>query len=140
WDHQRVHRFTPAEFADDVRKGKEALEQAAGVAVRGYRAPTFSIVRQMGWAIDVLAEAGFAYDSSIFPVRHDRYGIPDAPRTPFLALGARHRLLELPPTTLRYFRFNLPVAGGGYLRLFPLGLLEAGVRQVQKLEPPAAML
>jgi polysaccharide deacetylase family protein (PEP-CTERM system associated) len=140
WDHRRVHRFTPPEFAADLHKSKDALEQASGTAVRGYRAPTFSVVRETGWAIDVLAEAGFTYDSSIFPVRHDRYGIPDAPRTPFVAIGARGRLLELPPTTLRYCRFNLPVAGGGYFRLFPLGLLEAGVRQVQQLQPAAAML
>jgi polysaccharide deacetylase family protein (PEP-CTERM system associated) len=144
WSHQRVHRFTPAAFpaafAEDLRRSKDALEQAAGVAVQGFRAPTFSIDRQTSWAIDVLAEAGFIYDSSIFPVRHDRYGIPDAPRSPFVALGARRRLLELPPTTLRYFRFNLPVAGGGYFRLFPLWLLEAGIRQVHKLRPAAAML
>jgi polysaccharide deacetylase family protein (PEP-CTERM system associated) len=140
WSHQRVHRFTPAAFADDLHRSKDALEQAAGVEVHGFRAPTFSIDRQTGWAIDVLADAGFIYDSSIFPVRHDRYGIPDAPRSPFIALGARQRLIELPPTTLRYFRFNLPVAGGGYFRLFPLGLLEAGVRQVHRLHPTAAML
>lgn len=140
WDHRRVHRLTPDEFAEDLRQSKDTLEQVCGEAVYGYRAPTFSIVRETGWAIDVLAEAGFAYDSSIFPVRHDRYGIPDAPRTPFVAVGQRERLLELPPTTLRHFGFNLPVAGGGYFRLFPLKLLEAGVRQVRKLQPSAAML
>lgn len=140
WNHQRVHRFKPATFADDLRQSKDALEQAAGAEVLGFRAPTFSVDRATGWAIDVLADAGFIYDSSIFPVRHDRYGIPDAPRSPFIALGATRRLIELPPTTLRCFRFNLPVAGGGYFRLFPLGLLEAGIRQVQKLYPAAAML
>ncbi len=140
WSHQRVHRFTPAAFAEDLRRSKDALEQAAGVEVVGFRAPTFSIDRETGWAIDVLADAGFIYDSSIFPVRHDRYGIPDAPRSPFIAVGTRQRLIELPPTTLRYCRFNLPVAGGGYFRLFPLWLMEAGVRQVHKLHPSAAML
>jgi len=140
WDHRSVHRFTPAGFADDLKRSKDALEQAAGVEVRGFRAPTFSVVRQTAWAIDVLAGLGFDYDSSIFPVRHDRYGIPDAPRTPFMAVGARLRLIELPPVTLRYLRFNIPVAGGGYFRLFPLAFLEAGVRQTQKLEPAAAML
>src|SRR5262249_15950659 len=130
WDHQRVHRLTPRAFADDLRKSKDVLEQTAGVAVRGFRAPTFSIDRQTGWAVDALVDAGFAYDSSIFPVRHDRYGIADAPRTPFVAVGQRERLLELPLTTLRLLRYNLPVAGGGYFRLLPLALLEAGVRQV----------
>lgn len=140
WDHQRVHRFTPAEFAEDLRKSKDALEQAAGVEVVGYRAPTFSIVRETGWAIDVLAECGYRYDSSIFPVRHDRYGIVDAPRTPFRAMGERESLLELPPVTLRCLGYNVPVAGGGYFRLFPMKLLEAGVHQIQQLEASAAML
>jgi polysaccharide deacetylase family protein (PEP-CTERM system associated) len=140
WDHRRVHLFTPATFAEDVRKGRDALEQAAGVAVRGFRAPTFSVVRETGWALDVLAEHGFAYDSSIFPVRHDRYGIPDAPRMPFMARGQTATILELPPVTLHWWKFNLPVAGGGYFRLFPLQLMEAGVRQAQRLQPAAAML
>jgi len=140
WDHQRVHRFTPATFLDDVRRSKDTLEQIAGVEIHGYRAPTFSVVRETGWAIDVLASAGFSYDSSIFPVRHDRYGISDAPRMPFWALGREARLLEIPPVTLRMGRFNLPVAGGGYFRLFPLGILEAGLRQAARLEPSAAML
>lgn len=140
WDHRRVHVFTPGTFAEDLHRSKDALEQAAGVAVRGYRAPTFSIVRQTLWAIDVLAEAGFAYDSSIFPVRHDRYGIADAPRTPFQVIGTRSRMLELPPVTLRCLRLNVPVAGGGYFRLFPLSVMERGVRQVLKLQPAAAML
>jgi polysaccharide deacetylase family protein (PEP-CTERM system associated) len=140
WDHQRVQRFTPAGFAEDLRKSKDALEQAAGVAVRGFRAPTFSITRQTAWAIDVLAEVGFDYDSSVFPVRHDRYGVHDAPRTPFRIVGQRSRLVELPPTTLRYFGMNVPVAGGGYFRLFPLAMMEAGIRQTTKLQPAAAML
>ncbi len=140
WDHRRVHCFTPAQFAEDLHKSKDALEQVCGERVQGFRAPTFSIVRQTGWAIDVLAEAGFTYDSSIFPVRHDRYGIPNAPRVPFYAVAHRCRMLELPPTTLRGLGYNLPVAGGGYFRLFPLVLMEAGVRQVLRSYPSAAML
>src|SRR5262249_26405183 len=80
WDHRRVHRFTPATFREDIRRSKESLEQAAGSPVVGYRAPTFSVMRGTGWAIDVLADAGMTYDSSVFPVRHDRYGVPAAPR------------------------------------------------------------
>ncbi len=99
-------------FREDVRTSKDALEQVSGTAVVGYRAPTFSIVRQTAWALDVLAELGFLYDSSIYPVRHDRYGIPDAPRGPFLARGARHEILELPPATLRVGGVNLPIGGG----------------------------
>lgn len=140
WNHQRVHRFSPAGFADDLRKSKDVLEQVTGAAVHGFRAPTFSVVRQTAWAIHEIANAGFAYDSSIFPVRHDRYGISDAPRTPFIAVSEGSQIMELPPTTLRIGRFNLSVAGGGYFRLFPLALMNAGVRQVSRLHPAAAML
>jgi polysaccharide deacetylase family protein (PEP-CTERM system associated) len=137
FDHRRVHRFTPATFRDDLLASKDALEQATGAPVVGFRAPTFSVVRQTAWAIDVLAEAGFRYDSSVFPVRHDRYGVPDAPRGPFLAVGDRAELVELPPATLRLGGLNLPVGGGGYFRLFPLGVLTAGVRQLTRGRAPA---
>lgn len=141
WDHQRVHRLTPAQFRADLRRSKDALEQITGEAVVGYRAPTFSVVRQTAWAIDVLAEEGMRYDSSIYPVRHDRYGVPDAPRSPFLARGLRHTLLELPPATLRLLGANLPEGGGGYFRLFPLFLLQAALRQLhRRCDPPAAVL
>jgi polysaccharide deacetylase family protein (PEP-CTERM system associated) len=129
WDHRRVLALTPAEFREDVRRGKDALEQATGTAVVGYRAPTFSIMRQTAWALDVLAEAGMIYDSSIYPVRHDRYGVPDAPRAPFLARGGEGALLELPPTTLRVGGVNVPMGGGGYFRLFPLWLTERALWQ-----------
>ena len=141
WDHQRIHRLTPAQFREDVRRSKDALEQVTGQPVRGYRAPTFSIVRQTAWALDVLAEEGMLYDSSIYPVRHDRYGVPGAPRSPFLARGLRDSLLELPPATLRLLGANLPVGGGGYFRLFPLLLLKAALRQLRRdCDPPAAVL
>jgi len=141
WDHQRVHRFTPQSFREDVRRSKAALEQATGAPVIGFRAPTFSVGRETGWAIDVLAEEGFLYDSSVFPVRHDRYGVPDAPRTPFQVMGRERSLLELPLATLRFCGINVPVAGGGYFRLFPLALLEAGVKQLlRSTRPDVAML
>ncbi len=124
WDHSRLHTMTPAAFREDVRKSKDALEQACGVAVVGYRAPTFSLVKQTAWALDVLPEIGFLYDSSIYPVHHDRYGIPDAPRGPFLAQGTRHQILELPPATVRIGGVNVPVGGGGYFRLLPWPLLK----------------
>jgi polysaccharide deacetylase family protein (PEP-CTERM system associated) len=141
YDHRRVHRFTPPTFREDIRRSKDALEQAAGTRVEGYRAPTFSVVRETAWAIDVLAECGLTYDSSIFPVRHDRYGIPDAPRTPFLAVGHAATILELPPATYRVLGQNLPVAGGGYFRLFPLVVMRAGLSQLRrKTVPPVGML
>jgi polysaccharide deacetylase family protein (PEP-CTERM system associated) len=140
WDHRRVHRLSPAEFLDDVRSSRDALEQASGGPVIGYRAPTFSVGRRTGWAIDVLAEAGYQYDSSVFPVRHDRYGVPDAPRTPFVAEGESAHLIELPPATCRALGQNLPVAGGGYFRLFPPAVMESGLRQLARTDPAVGVL
>jgi polysaccharide deacetylase family protein (PEP-CTERM system associated) len=140
WDHRRVNRFAPDEFREDLRKSVDALEQAAGAKVSGFRAPTFSVTRQTAWAVDVLAESGLRYDSSVFPVRHDRYGVPAAPRTPFVLRGERGGILELPPTTYRVAGQNLPVAGGGYFRLFPLGFLRAGVNQLAQGPDPVGML
>jgi polysaccharide deacetylase family protein (PEP-CTERM system associated) len=133
WDHCRVLEMNFEEFREDVRRARDALEQITGGPVVGYRAPTFSIVPRTAWAIDVLAEAGFAYDSSIFPVRHDRYGVSRAPRQPFVACGPSREILELPPATLRLGPWNLPVAGGGYFRLFPPWLLRAGLRQAARV-------
>jgi polysaccharide deacetylase family protein (PEP-CTERM system associated) len=141
WDHQRLHNLTPDAFRADIRQSKDALEQAAGKPVVGYRAPTFSVVPRTAWAIDVLAEEGFRYDSSIYPVRHDRYGVPGAPRAPFRVQGPGCELLEIPPLTLRLLRMNLPVGGGGYFRLLPVKLLEGALRQVRRgCQPPVAML
>jgi polysaccharide deacetylase family protein (PEP-CTERM system associated) len=141
WEHRRVHTLSAAEFREDTRKSKEVLEQVTGEAILGYRAPTFSVVRQTAWALDVLAELGFLYDSSIFPVYHDRYGVPDAPRSPFLAVGERLDILEFPPATLRVGGFNLPIGGGGYFRLFPLAMLLQGLRQMRRhCRPSAGML
>ena len=129
WDHRRVHHHTPETFREDLRLSKTALEQAGGREVVGYRAPTFSVTRETAWAVDVLAEAGFRYDSSIFPVKHDRYGVPDAPRHPFLVKGPTRSLLEIPPVTWRTFGQNIPAAGGGYFRLFPPAIMRAAIRQ-----------
>ena len=137
WDHQRICNFTPAAFREDVRRSKDTLEQVTGEAVVGYRAPTFSIMRETAWAIDVLLELGLGYDSSIYPVRHDRYGVPGAPREPFLAQGEGSSILELPPATLRFLGTNIPVGGGGYFRLLPLGLMERAFRQTQGMLRPA---
>src|SRR5262249_13258024 len=123
WDHQRILVMDEESFREDLRRSKAALEQASGAAVVGYRAPTFSIVRKTAWALDVLAESGYLYDSSIYPAPHDRYGIPDAPRGPFLARGARFEILEIPPATVRIGSINIPVGGGGYFRLLPSPLL-----------------
>jgi polysaccharide deacetylase family protein (PEP-CTERM system associated) len=137
WDHRRVHHFTPETFREDALRSKEALEQVTGEAVVGYRAPTFSIVRQTAWALDVLAELGFLYDSSIYPVRHDRYGVPDAPRAPFLARGSVRHILELPPATWRMMMQNVPTGGGGYFRLLPLVVMRRAIDQIERECRPA---
>jgi polysaccharide deacetylase family protein (PEP-CTERM system associated) len=141
WDHRRVHRLTPDEFREDVRRCKDAIEDLTGAAVDGYRAPTFSVMPETAWAIDVLAELGLRYDSSVYPVRHDRYGVPGAPRAPFRARGHERTLLEIPPATLRLCGVNVPVGGGGYFRLLPLWLMERAFAQVRRrCRPPVTML
>jgi polysaccharide deacetylase family protein (PEP-CTERM system associated) len=140
WAHRRVHTMTPASFREDVQRSKEALEDVTGEAVVGYRAPTFSIVRHTAWALDVLAELGMVYDSSIYPVRHDLYGMPGAPRAPFLARTAGGSILEIPPATLRVLGMNMPTGGGGYFRLLPLGVLERTLRQAARTCSPAVAM
>jgi polysaccharide deacetylase family protein (PEP-CTERM system associated) len=140
WDHRRLHTLTPSAFREDLRLSKDALEQAAGAPVLGYRAPTFSLDRQTAWAIDVLAEEGFQYDSSIYPVRHDRYGVPDAPRGPFRVGGANSEMLELPPTSLRLGPARLPMGGGGYFRLFPTRFMEWSITQTARECTPAVSM
>ncbi len=141
WQHQRIHHFTPESFRVDVRQSTDALEQVTGQPVLGYRAPTFSIMQQTAWALDILAESGMVYDSSIYPVRHDRYGVPGAPRSPFLARGVVHTILELPPVTLRCLGMNAPMGGGGYFRLFPLFMTRWAINQtLKRTSPPVAML
>ncbi len=131
--HRLAHEQTPAEFRQDVGRARRLLEDVGGMKVRGYRAPTFSINTQNPWAFDVLAEEGHAYSSSIYPIRHDLYGMPYAPRVPHRV--ANGRLLEIPMTTVRVGGRNLPCAGGGYFRLLPYALFRAGLRRVNKEQP-----
>jgi polysaccharide deacetylase family protein (PEP-CTERM system associated) len=118
-DHLRVDRQSPDEFRDDVRRARRVLEDLGGVAVRGYRAPTFSIGRDARWAHAILAEEGYRYSSSVYPLQRDLYGVPDAPRTAFAPVPG---LVEIPMTAVRVFGHDLPASGGGYFRLFPYGL------------------
>ncbi|PYM25211.1 MAG: polysaccharide deacetylase family protein [Candidatus Rokuibacteriota bacterium] len=130
WDHRCVYDLGPEDFRTDVRRAKRALEGAGGQAVRGYRAPNYSIRPDMPWAFDILAEEGFVYDSSVHPIVHDRYGFPDAPR--FLhRLGNGRALWEVPVGTARAFGTNLPV-GGGFFRLFPTSLLTSAIASVNR--------
>ena len=128
--HRLVTRLTPDEFREDTRRAKEVIEQIAGVRVDGYRAPTYSIVAGSLWAIEILVELGFTYDSSIFPIHHDRYGIPDAPRVPFLIETPAGSLVGYPIATFRLWgATNLPFGGGGYLRLMPWWYTRLGLRR-----------
>ena len=126
--HRLAHEQSPCEFRADVAQARSLLEDVGGVPVVGYRAPTFSINTRNPWAFDVLAEQGYQYSSSTFPIRHDLYGVPHAPRLPHRV--AAGRLLEIPMTTVRLGGRNLPCSGGGYFRLFPYSLFRAGLRRV----------
>ena len=141
-DHRRVTTLTPREFRADIRRSKQTIEDAAGVEVIGYRAPSYSIVRETLWAVDVLAEEGFRYDSSIFPIRHDRYGIPDFSRFPRLLGGhdGAAALHEVPISTLRLAGMNLPFVGGGYLRHFPFSFIRWGMERLNGFERRPAIL
>ena len=142
WKHVRVDRFSPASFRDDARNSKDALEQVTGAPVVGFRAPTFSITRRTAWAIDVLAECGYEYDSSIFPVHHDRYGVPDAPRGPFHVVGPRARTAGTAAADVSAsLGFNLPVAGRRVLPPLPARDHEGGIPAVgARSGPSVAML
>jgi polysaccharide deacetylase family protein (PEP-CTERM system associated) len=130
--HRPIYRLSPAEFCTDTQQAKRAIEDAAGVPVRGYRAPSFSLVPGTEWAAEILAELGFSYDSSVYPIRHDLYGNHSAPRQPHrIASGA---LLELPVATLRFGGTNLPVGGGGYLRLLPYTYTRWGLTRLNQRE------
>ncbi|MFP4356264.1 MAG: XrtA system polysaccharide deacetylase [Phycisphaerae bacterium] len=138
--HHMLDRLDPKSFAGELRDSRSLLEDLAGRAVFGFRAPTFSITRRTAWALDVLADCGYAYDSSIFPIRHDRYGVPDAPRCPHWAQGpGQGRILEIPPLTRRWLGSNLPAAGGGYLRLFPVRLIASALKQAQRENRPGML-
>ena len=127
--HLRASDQTPAEFALDVSTSKDLLEQISGQQVLGYRAPSFSIGVGNLWTLDALLTAGYRYSSSIYPIRHDHYGMPDAPRFPFYPNGTQS-LLELPISTVRLLHRNLPAGGGGYFRLFPYVLSRSLLRRI----------
>jgi len=130
--HEMLHRLTPEDFRRELQDSRRRLEDISGQRVIGFRAPTFSITAQTAWALDILVEEGFLYDSSIFPVHHDRYGVPDAPTEPHKALGPDGgTILELPPLTIRLFGTNWPVGGGGYLRILPVWMINLALKKAQ---------
>jgi polysaccharide deacetylase family protein (PEP-CTERM system associated) len=136
--HRRIYTLSPDEFRADTMKAKQAIEQAGGVSVRGYRAPSFSLVPGTEWAIDILVELGFAYDSSVHPIWHDLYSNASAPRHPHrIADGA---LLELPIATIRLGNNVLPIGGGGYMRILPYAYTRWGLARFRRNEARAAVI
>ncbi len=129
--HLRASEQSPAEFDNDICAAKHLLEDTVGTAVRGYRAPSFSIGHTNLWAFDRIAAAGYRYSSSVYPVRHDHYGMPDAPRFPYRVGGG---LLEIPISTARIFGRNLPAGGGGYFRLAPYALSRWAINRVNRVD------
>ena len=132
--HRLVYDLTRDGFREDLRRSKDVLESAAGVQVFGYRAPSYSITPRSLWALDVLIEEGFAYDASIFPIHHDRYGIPVSAREPYVIDRDAGSLIEAPGSAIRLGPMNLPVGGGGYFRLLPYEWTRWGISRINGKE------
>jgi polysaccharide deacetylase family protein (PEP-CTERM system associated) len=137
--HRLIYEQERAAFREDVRHAKAVLELIGGVAVRGYRAPSFSITPRSRWALEILIEEGYAYDASIFPIRHDRYGMPGAPRHPYVEQVGGRSIAEAPATTVAFGPMTLPVAGGGYFRLFPYAFTRWAIRRVNEQDQVPAI-
>lgn len=136
WSHEFVYRQTPSEFREGVQRSVRLLESLSGQRVLGHRAPYFSITRESLWALEILADLGLRYDSSIFPVLNYRYGIADAPRWPHSIAAGPHTLIEFPISTWRFLGRNIPVAGGAYFRIFPYALTRASFRGINRQGHP----
>lgn len=140
YGHDLVYDLGPERFRQDLRRAKATLEDVVGAAVRGYRAPSYSVTERSLWALDVLVEEGFSFDSSIFPIRHHRYGIPGFSRRPVrLELGRGSSIVEFPLTTLRIGRFALPLAGGAYLRFLPPAVFRRGFEKLASRSEPIVL-
>jgi polysaccharide deacetylase family protein (PEP-CTERM system associated) len=136
--HRLVYNLTAEEFREDLRRAKGAIESVSGTLVRGFRAPSFSVTERSLWALDVLIEEGYEYDASIFPIRHDRYGIPSAPRLPHVVRRSGGTLVEVPGTAIRIHGTSTPL-GGGYFRLFPYAWTRTAVRRANDIERQPVM-
>jgi len=136
YGHQRASELDCEAFLADIRLAKAVLEDVTGEEVKGYRAPSFSIGRANEWAFDCIGEAGYRYSSSIYPIQHDHYGMPDAPR---FAYRSREGLLEVPITTTRLFSRNWPAGGGGYFRLMPYAVSRWFIRRVNEVDRQSAI-
>jgi polysaccharide deacetylase family protein (PEP-CTERM system associated) len=138
--HRLVYNMTPDSFREDLRRAKDAIGSASGVEVHGFRAPSFSITERSLWALDVLAEEGYSFDSSIYPIHRDRYGLPGAPRFIHTIEREAGRIVEIPLSTIRVAGVNLPVAGGGYFRLYPSAVTEWAIARLNAQEHRPAVI
>ncbi len=136
--HRLVYDLTPRQFREDIRRSKGVIQDATSSPVMGYRAPSYSITPRSLWALDVLIEEGFLYDSSIFPIHHDRYGIPISPRHPYL-LHRGAGLVEAPGSTVKWGPMNLPIGGGGYFRILPYQWTRWGIARLNNVEKTPAI-
>ena len=136
YGHQRASDLTPDAFRDDITRAKRLLEDISGQPVNGYRAPSFSVGKTNSWAFDCIREAGYTYSSSVYPIRHDHYGMPDAPRFPYQPIPG---LIEVPVTTNQFFQTNVPTGGGGYFRLMPYVMSKWLIGRVNRIDGKPAM-
>jgi len=138
--HRPVYSLTPETFREDLRQARDTIQQAGGVRVEGYRAPSWSITSASTWALEILVEEGFTYDSSTFPIRHDLYGIPGAERFPYRIPTKSGELIEFPPATVKLFNAILPSAGGGYLRIFPFPYTQWALNRIEREDGRAVVV
>lgn len=140
YGHELVYEIGAERFREDLERARDVIEDAVGEKVRGYRAPSYSVTRRSLWALEILAELGFEYDSSIFPIRHHRYGIPEFTREPVrVALPSGSRITEFPLSTVRLLGGNFPIAGGAYLRFLPAALFRMGFSRLVSAEQPTVL-
>lgn len=139
--HRLLYQMTPPEFREDTERSKKLLEDLCGKPVIGFRAPSYSIIRTTLWCLDVLNELGFEYDSSIFPIHHDRYGIPNFPRFPHrIRAGTANGVWEFPLSTVSLGNCNLPVAGGGYFRILPYAVTRWAIHRLNTIDHQPAVV
>jgi polysaccharide deacetylase family protein (PEP-CTERM system associated) len=137
YGHHRIQEFAPKAFREDIVSAKNILEDIGGVSIQGYRAPSFSVGKETLWAFDEIKAAGYAYSSSVYPVKHDLYGMPDAPRFPY---RVENGLLEIPMTTARFGARNVPAGGGGFFRLFPYEVSRRLIERVERKDSQRCMI
>lgn len=140
YQHRLVYKMSQEEFRRDIRRAKAVIEDSVGTDIKGFRATSYSFVSDSLWGLDILIEEGFSYDSSIFPVHHTSYGIPKWDRFPHIIKRDSGSIYELPPSTVRIFNTNMPIAGGAYLRFLPLSLITFGIRRINSVESKPAVI